>query len=57
MQATVELSVQCLELVPDVRLGPADDLASDPRPVRPEAERDRPDVPVLRRVEVIASSP
>jgi len=57
MQATVELSVQCLELVPDVRLGPADDLASDPRPVRPEAERDRPDVQVLRRVEVIASSP
>ena len=44
--------MQRLELVPHVLLGAAGDLAPDPLPVRPEAERDGTDVPVLRRVEV-----
>ena len=52
MQAAVELGVRRLELVSDLRLGPAGDLAPDSFPVRPEADRDRPDVAVLRRVEV-----
>jgi hypothetical protein len=49
MQAAVELSVQRLELVPDLLLGPAGDLAPEPLPIRPEAKRDRPDVPVRAR--------
>ena len=52
MQAAVKLGVQRLELVPHLRLGPAGDLAADPLAVRPEAERDRTDIPVLGRVEV-----
>jgi hypothetical protein len=52
VQAAVELSVRLLELVPDLRLGPAGDLAPDPLSVRTEADRDRPDVPVLGRIEV-----
>ena len=44
--------MQRLELVPDLLLGPAEDLAADPLPVGTEAERDRSDVPVLLRSEV-----
>ena len=44
--------MQGLELVPDLLLGPAVDLPPDPPSVGPEAERDRADVPVLRRREV-----
>src|SRR6185437_15859676 len=52
MQAAVKLIVDRFELVPDLRLGPAADLAPDPLAVRAEADRDRPDVAVLRRIEV-----
>src|SRR5690242_6497709 len=41
-----------LELVADFSLGPPGDLAPEPLPVWPEADRDRPDETVLRRVEV-----
>jgi len=52
VQAAVELGVRRLELVPDRGLGTAGDLAPDPLPVWAEANRDRPDVAVLRRIEV-----
>ncbi len=52
VQATVKLGVRRLQLVPDLGLGPAGDLAPDPLPARPEANRDRPDIAVLRRIEV-----
>jgi hypothetical protein len=51
-QAAVELGVQRLELVPDFGLGAPGDLEPVPLPVRPEAERDRPDLAVLGGVEV-----
>jgi hypothetical protein len=50
--AAVELGVQRLELVPDLGLGAPGDLAPVPLPVRPEAERDGTDVPVLGGVEI-----
>jgi V8-like Glu-specific endopeptidase len=56
VQAAVELVVRRLELVPHLGLGPAADLAPDPFPARPEADRGRPDVAVLRRVEVFPVS-
>ena len=52
MEVAVKLVVGRFELVPDLGLGPPCDLAPDPLAVRPEADRDRPDVAVLRRVEV-----
>jgi hypothetical protein len=52
VQAAVELGVGRLELVPDLGLGPSGDLAPDPLPAGSEANRDRPDEAVLRRVEV-----
>src|SRR2546429_1205427 len=52
VQAPVELSVRRLEPVPDLGLSAPSDLASDALAVRPEADRDRPDEAVLRRVEV-----
>jgi hypothetical protein len=52
MQPTVKLSVGRLELVPDLGLGLTGDLAPDPLAVLSEADRDRPDETVLRRVEV-----
>jgi len=42
MEAAVKLVVGRFELVPDLRLGPAADLAPDPLAVRAEADRDRP---------------
>jgi hypothetical protein len=48
----VHLLVECLEPVADLLLGLAGDLPPDPLPVWPEAERDRPHVPVPRNVEV-----
>ena len=47
MQAAVKLVVRRFELVPDLGLGPAGDLAPDPLAVRTEADRDRPDIAVL----------
>jgi hypothetical protein len=52
LQPTVKLSVGRLELVPDLGLGLTGDLAPDPLAVLSEADRDRPDETVLRRVEV-----
>jgi hypothetical protein len=52
MQPTVKLSVGRLELVPDLGLGLTGDLAPDPLAARTEADRDRADETVLRRVEV-----
>src|SRR5579872_3296234 len=52
MQAAVELCVHRLELVPDVLLGAGGDLAAGPLAVRPEAEGDCADIPVLGDVEV-----
>jgi hypothetical protein len=52
MEAAVKLVVGRFELVPDFCLGPAGDLAPNPLPGRTEANRDRPDEAVLRRVEV-----
>jgi hypothetical protein len=52
VQAAVELGVGRLELVPDLGLGLTGDLAPDPLAVRAEANRDRPDEAVLRRIEV-----
>jgi hypothetical protein len=52
METAVKLVVCRFELVPDLRFGPAGDLAPDPLAARPEADRDRPDEAVLRRVEV-----
>jgi hypothetical protein len=52
VQAAVELGVGRLELVPDLALGAPGDLAPDPLAVRAEADRDRPDKAVLRRIEV-----
>jgi hypothetical protein len=40
------------EFVPDFLLGASSDLAPEPLPVRPEAERDGTDIPVLGRIEV-----
>jgi hypothetical protein len=51
-QTAVELGVERLELVPYVLFGAAGDLAPDTLPVRPEAERDGTDAPILRRIEV-----
>jgi len=52
MEAAVKLVVGRFELVPDLGLGAAGDFAPDPLAVRPEADRDRPDEAVLRRIEV-----
>jgi hypothetical protein len=52
MQAAVKLIVGRLELVPDLGLGAPRDLAPDALAVRTEANRDRADIAVLRRVEV-----
>jgi hypothetical protein len=50
-QPAVKLSVHCLELVPDLLLGPALDLPLDRRPSGPNpSETAR--IPVLRRREV-----
>jgi hypothetical protein len=48
LDSGVHLLVQRLELIPDLLLSMAEDLAADPLPVGPVAERDRSDVPVLR---------
>ena len=48
----VHFLVERLEPVADFLLGLAEDLAPDPLPVGPVAERDRSHVPVLRRSEV-----
>src|SRR6266487_4450809 len=52
MQAAVELVVGRFELVPNLGLRTAGDLAPDPLAVRAEPDRDRSDVAVLCRVEV-----
>ena len=52
MQAAIQLGMCRLELVADFSLGPPGDLAPEPLPFRSEADRDRTDVAVLRRVEV-----
>ena len=48
----VKVGVQRLQLLPDLRLSLAPDLAARPAAVAAEVERDRPDVTVLGRVEV-----
>src|SRR6185369_9522437 len=52
LDASVHFLVKRLEPVADFLLGPAEDLAPDPLPVRTVAERDRTHVPVLRRSKV-----
>ena len=48
----IQLGVQHLELVPDSLLGPARDLPPKTLPISGVTERDGPDIPVLRRLEV-----
>jgi hypothetical protein len=56
---SMELRVQRPKLVPDLLLGLARDLPAQPLPVRPEADRDRANVPVLvcREVDGILAMP
>jgi len=57
MEAAVKLVVGRFELVPDLRLGPAGDLAPDPLAVRAEADRDRCPLPNdLARPDVLSWS-
>src|SRR2546430_6544713 len=52
MQAAVELVMCRFELVPNLGLRTAGDLAPESLAAWPEANRDRPDIAVLCRVEV-----
>ena len=47
LHASVQLRVECLELVPDLLLGLAGDLPAHALSASAEADRDRADVPVL----------
>ncbi len=51
-QASVRFGLELLELLPDLGLGPAGDLAPDPRTARTPAERDGTDPGTVRRIAV-----
>jgi hypothetical protein len=59
LQTDIQLRMERLEFAPDFLLGLARDLPAQPPTVRPEADRDRADVPVLvcREVDGILTMP
>ena len=52
VRSAAELRREALQLLPDLRLGLALDLAANPAAVTAEAKRNRPDLTALGRVEI-----